>query len=351
VTGNDRAKLEIPMADFGFILKNSLFRQALTEQEAAVEAFWQEAGQVLEGSGVKLKKLPPRLKKLRHNYFSVLFAACLIKLGIKGPRLSLYVRINHCLRAWVTACDNLLDNELKEMIQTDLPEAAHVFKSVHTLLVTDRVFFSFVFKALNEGIISREEVSTLVRVSLAAITESGKEEAGEEGGISFTDLTPEQIIGEVHSLKAGKLFLSPLAAPDALGDIRDREAFGHMQSGLYHFGIACQILDDLADLAIDMQDRKHNYLAAQITSGRDRAERELFTSLLERKTIPGGTKLYRKFPEALANAREKMTELFTYSLDELKLGGLPFGGTFRSAFLKGLGILYRQPEIMARMRS
>ncbi len=216
---------------------------------------------------------------LRHNYFSVLFIAIFFILEIPIQRLMLFSGLNHCLRSWVTACDNLLDNELKEIIVTDLPENAHRFKSVHTLLLTDRIFFSFLLDARKAGTISDDEMVRLLNLSLAAISVSGREEAEEEGGVEDAP-PPEQILHRVHIAKTGQLFAAPLSAPLALGDIDLKNPrVSQMKEGLLDFGLGCQILDDISDLGTDLQDRKYNYLASLIHHGSTTHEKELLSSI------------------------------------------------------------------------
>ena len=96
------------------------------------------------------------------------------------------------MRTWVTACDNLLDDELKELIITDLPEKAKVFKSVHTVLAADRIFFLFLCEAVKKGVISDDEMEILLSNTMTAMSESGREEAEEEGGVDYS-VKPEAI--------------------------------------------------------------------------------------------------------------------------------------------------------------
>src|SRR6056297_3579114 len=98
------------MSDFDFLLQIRAFHRGFTIQKEAVSDFWRRADDILAGSKISLKKLPPRYLTLRHNYFSVLFLTVYDILGVRPERMRLYAAINHCMRTWVTACDNLLDN-------------------------------------------------------------------------------------------------------------------------------------------------------------------------------------------------------------------------------------------------
>ncbi len=340
------------MANFDFLMKIDIFRKSLSEQQSVLRDFWMKAEGIVAGSGIALKPVPERWTTFRHNYFSVLFIAIFHVLDIPLPRLTLYARLNHCLRAWVTACDNLLDNELKEMILTDLPEQAGVFKSVHTLLVTDRIFFSFLMDYANKGIITHDEMEKLLNISLSSISASGVEEAEEEGGVEYF-MSPEEIIQKVHFAKTGKLFTSPLAAPLALGDIADMQKAEDIRNGLCHFGLACQILDDLSDIGDDIVNRKHNYLASLIMHGDGSQEKVILSEMLRQKNkseLKENTRLYKKFPMATDLAQKESMTHFRISLEHLAQSGLPLNKYGQGAFIRTLMIIFGYPDLLTGLR-
>jgi hypothetical protein len=341
------------MPEFDFLLDIDLFKKSLSEQQAVIKHFWEKAGSVLDGSGIRLKPLPKSWTNLRQNQFSVLFIAIFFVLKIPLQRLRLYARLNHCLRSWVTACDNLLDCELKEMILTDLPEKAGTFKSVHTLLVTDRVFFSFLMDAVHSTIISEEEMMRLLSVSLSSISASGREEAEEEGGIDHT-LPPGEVLERIHSVKTGQLFTSPLYAPIALGDIKTEDPqVGNAREGLMAFGLGCQILDDLSDLGMDLYDNKYNYLAALIVYGNDMKERDRWLALSSdgsTQSIRDDYRLYQKFPRASKNAIDMAVNQLQRALTCLSRAGLPMDSINRESFIKVLIKVFRHPNRLLNIR-
>ena len=325
----------------------------MTAQKEVIHLFWRKAQPLLEGSGIHLKPLPTSWTSLRHNYFSVLFIAIFFVLEIPLQRLMLFSGLNHCLRSWVTACDNLLDNELKEIIVTDLPENAHTFKSVHTLLLTDRIFFSFLLEAVEAGTISRDEMVRLLNISLTAISASGREEAEEEGGVEDAP-SPEHILHRVHVAKTGQLFASPLSAPLALGDIDLKNpTVSQMKEGLLAFGLGCQILDDISDLGTDLHDRKYNYLASLIQHGSVKHEKELLVTF--RSGTPGKdsrqlTGLYQQFPEASEKAFTEATRQLRRALTLLSEAGLPLSPLNREMFIKILVKLFHHPNRLLNLR-
>jgi len=341
------------MADFDFLLKIDLFRKGLHEQKAVWRDFWEKGKQILEDSAIELDPLPRRWTTLRHNYFSVLFIVIFFLLKIPLPRLRLYARLNHCLRVWVTACDNLLDDELKEMLLTDLPGDARIFKSVHTILVTDRIFFSFLLDAVRDGTINPREMELLLRTSLSSLAASGIEEAEEEHGVDYS-ISPRDVIYKVHLAKTGLLFTSPLTAPLLLGDIHDDKKTECIRQGLCHFGLGCQILDDLTDLEMDLYNRKYNYLAALILHGKDSGEKQQLSALLKRERsgeiLEYDATLYQQFPKASKEAKKEAMSQFQVALEHLCEGGLPFNKSTRQAFIKTLMVLLGHPRLLLHIR-
>ncbi len=341
------------MSEFDFILKADLFKKGLFEQKAVLNDFWKKGTEIMEGSGIHLKPPPRKWFSLRHNYFSVLFIVVFFILKIPMPRLMFYARLNHCLRTWVTACDNLLDDELKELLITDLPEYARVFKSVHTILVADRIFFSFMIDAVRNGTISEEEMDMLPAISLSSISASGREEAEEERGIEY-DLSPEDVLYRIHSVKTGRLFTSPLSAPLALGDIdKNNPNYKNIHEGLCAFALACQILDDLSDIGMDLLNKKHNYLAALVLHGRNGQERSLMNEILSGNRGNGtghDSSLYKRFPDSSMIAIDEATLQFEKGMDLLCRGGLPFNAMMKKAFLKALMTIYEHPGLLMSLR-
>jgi geranylgeranyl pyrophosphate synthase len=340
------------VADFEFLFKIGVFKKSIAEQQQVLADFWARGSEIVSGSGINPQPLPKEWSSLKRNYFSVLFIAIFHILEIPPERIKLYSRLNHCLRAWVTACDNLLDDELKEMFLTDLPESAQIFKSVHTLLVVDRIFFQFLLDAKSEGTISAQELEQLLKISLNSMVASGIEEANEEQGVEY-NLTPQQVLEQIHIYKTGHLFTSPLAAPLALGDISNREQGEAIRDGLLNFGLGCQILDDLTDLGMDLACRKHNYIIAVIMQGEEGSEKDLLLPLMAAESADhyrDDIKLYRKFPAATRLAQIEANARFEYALERLSAGGLPMSKTNRVLFIKTLSMLLGYPELLAKIR-
>ena len=346
------------MPEFDFLLELDLFRRSLGEQQAVVRRFWEEGVRLLAGSGIRLNPIPKRWLGLRHNYFSVLFIAIFELLEIPFERRRFYARLNHCYRTWVTACDNLLDDELKELFPTDLPQEARIFKSVHSLLLADRIFFALLQEAVAAGSFTPQEADRLLNISLTAISASGREEAMEEAAASNPgagmDLTPDEILGEIHRPKTGQLFTAPLQAPLALGDIHgDHPRAKAFLEGLEQFGIGCQVLDDISDLGADLAAKKYNYLAAAIHHGESATEKSALAALIRaepREDIAADSGLYRRFPKAAKATLRVAIDRLDAALVRLADGGLPLGKTRRRLFMGILTTLYGHPNALLHIR-
>jgi hypothetical protein len=229
------------------------------ELESGLLMFWDTANEILQGSGIKLTRPCADYFSIEHNFFSSMFLYSYFKAKIPRPGRVFYVAVNQCLRGMVTGCDNILDNEYKKTLDTDLPEGATKFRSVLDILVSDRVLFSLIYN--KKGITSRQ-VMNASTASLQTLTRSGVQEASEEGGVRVR-LRPEEILTTVHHYKTGLLFQSPWAVPSVFGGFEEHEKT-RITDALYQIGIGCQILDDMADLVMDIDSDRHNYVASLI---------------------------------------------------------------------------------------
>jgi hypothetical protein len=127
----------------GTVFPFELLEDELSE---ALSLYWSTAEEILQKSGVKL--LPPAADyfRLGENFFSALFLYSYHRAGIPRRRRILYAAVNQCLRGMVTGCDNILDDEYKKTLVTDLPQQAWQFRSVLDIMVSDRVLFKILLK-------------------------------------------------------------------------------------------------------------------------------------------------------------------------------------------------------------
>lgn len=298
-----------------------LFGLLEAEIAEAVRLYWGLASQILEESGVRLLALPHEFLALRKNFFSALFLYSYHRAGIPHERRVVYAAVNHCLRGMVTGCDNLLDDEYKATLVTDLPASGTRFRSVLDIMVSDRVLFDILLTAHREGRLDADQVLAASSASLRALARSGAQEAGEEGGVQEI-LPPETILRSIHHFKTGVLFQCPWAVPQLIEtvdtDLRDR-----MLEALYRIGIGCQILDDVVDVASDVRNRHHNYLVSLIHHEGTPEERALLSATLEteERELPGSDPPL-SFPRALEAASARAHQELQAGLGALFPGEL-----------------------------
>lgn len=219
-----------------------------------------------------------RISYLQKNFFSSLFLSIYAALGIPAERRLFYGQINHCLRGLVTATDNLLDDEYKEVLPLNFPAPAIRFKSVMHILCFDRILEQIARQAVRDGLIAADELEPLLGAIFQAMLPIGAEEAIEEGGVT-TILTPLEVLNSVHMFKGGKLLCLALVAPLLLERQR-QEALKLAETGVFQIGMALQVIDDLTDFYEDIAHRNHNYLLSTIEHQGPPSERQALAAIL-----------------------------------------------------------------------
>ncbi|MGD9304107.1 MAG: polyprenyl synthetase family protein [Desulfobacterales bacterium] len=272
------------------------------ELSAALSIYWSTAARILRKSGVELLDPPDGYFSLEKNFFSALFLYSYHRAGIARSRRVTYAAVNQCLRGMVTGCDNILDDEYKKTLETDLPEQGVRFRSVVDIMVSDRVFFEILLDKFKKEEISYSKVLEANAASIKALIRSGAQEASEENGNSSI-LQPRQVLAAVHHYKTGLLFQCPWAIPRVLEDCGQGKVDAIMQA-LYQIGMGCQVMDDMVDLASDLQRQRHNYVASVIYHELDSNHRQWLNSY--KSTDPGAkgeTDFLLRFPEAISIAK------------------------------------------------
>jgi len=202
----------------------------------------------------------------------------------------------------VTGCDNILDDEYKKTLETDLPEQGVRFRSVADIMVSDRVLFEILLGEFKNNGLSYAKVLKANAASLHALIRSGAQEASEENGI-YNILTPRQVLASVHHFKTGLLFQCPWAIPRVIESC-GKEKVNFILKALYDIGMGCQIMDDMVDLASDLQRQRHNYVVSVIYHELDSNHRQRLNSYRSSNLgAPAETDLLLKFPEAVSVAK------------------------------------------------
>ncbi len=279
----------------------SQFQSLMAELRSGLDRYWECAGRILASCGVRLNLPEAAAFSMKHNFFSILFLYSYFRAGIPPQRRILYAATLQCLRGMVTGCDNLLDDEYKPTLDTDIPATGYRFRSVVDIMVSDRVLFEILMTAAGENEIPVNCVLPASVASMKTMTRSGVEEAGEEEGISAI-LEPDAILKTIHHLKTGILFQCPWDIPRTIESV-DQERLVPLLEGLYRIGIGCQIMDDMVDMAVDINTRNHNYLVSVIHHGSNRIERNRLSGVLHRDRGSDDTSIrVEDFPAALEKA-------------------------------------------------
>lgn len=296
----------------------SLWREAAAIQAEAVAWFYGQAAEML-AEACPLRPPASEQKTVNRNLFSIFFLTCAYPFGLTQTKKHFYARINHCLRALVTGCDNLLDDEYKEIFPFALAGSGTRFRSVLTLMTADRLISDLAAGELAGGNLSLREVRLLSRTVLAVLTPSGLEEHEEESLGEMVVPTPEEIFSQVHHRKTGLLFRAPL---DLIAGLENghNQASRRVADGLRDFGIGCQLLDDLKDVAVDLSRGRFNAVISLARYGDDHEEKEK-VCLLEKEKSAISESQARDFAACLPRAhqlcRARAGEFFSRALDLL----------------------------------
>jgi hypothetical protein len=307
------------------------------ELESGLALYWETAGKILDDSGIILHPPPPDYLAMEKNIFSTLFLYSYYAADIDPARRTLYVAVNQCLRGMVTGCDNILDDEYKQTLDTDLPSRAVRFRSIVDIMVSDRVIFELLLEMANTVPLAGNMIKDASAASLRALTRSGTQEASEEGGVEDIP-TPECVLQDIHHFKTGLLFQCPWAVPDVIEtDLgpSDRDFKKH----LYQIGIGCQLFDDIVDLETDVREHHYNYVWSQIFHRADgRVRQELQDAFTQPVTDQRLSNLHGSFPHIIADvAAEGQRRLEEGLKGLLREGHRPLTAPLTSFLIRRIG--------------
>lgn len=274
---------------------HSLFKNLLMAPKGTPEEFLVSGGDV-----------PTSYFKLRKNLFSSLFQAMYHLLQISRKRRLLYGKLNHLFRICVTSADNLLDNEDKVVVPIIMPGESRVMRQVVSIMAADRVMIEILQQAVNKSIITPEESHILFSKTLSVLLPSAAEEASEEGGIQ-TRPTPDYVLNTIHRLKTGLLFHLPFLGPENIEKEIDESLLARCKEGLLSFGLGCQLLDDIRDMAKDYLERRHNYVLSMIAYEFTDAAMRRLEELANKIDI--SSRIFFEFPEVVTPTAESARAL------------------------------------------
>jgi len=285
------------------------FNTLQDELQAGLKLYWDTATQILDTSSIKVLDPTDDYFSMEKNFFSSMFLYSYFRAEIPKSRRIFYAAVNQCLRGMVTGCDNILDDEYKMTLATDLPLKASKFRSIIDIMVSDRVLFSILERQFTLNDLTLDQVLAASNESLRTLAKSGAQEASEEKGAGKI-LEPEYILSHIHSLKTGVLFQSPWALPDLLEDTTLLEDPEGVKNALFDIGMGCQVFDDMVDLSLDTKTNHHNYVASLIQYGENRDETALFETILQdRNKIEISEDFLFQFPSSRKKAAIKALDL------------------------------------------
>ena len=307
------------------------FASAFQLQLQTLDEFYSLA-RTIGGSDCPVAPLPESLLGLERNYFSMLFLAVTRTLAAETTHMPLYAMVNQGMRAWVTACDNLLDDEYKEVFPFEMAGHGNRMRSVLTLLLADRVISEYVCREYGNC----DLIATIGRTSLAALMPSAIQESEEEFR-PVPVLSPEELLQTVHRHKTADLFAAPLALPSTLEHI-ESSRLRAAKRAVANFGLACQILDDLKDMPLDVVEGRHNYLVSSISV-------ELGSGWLAdlRTGQLDDWVSWDRFPAKVAAARQVARGLFAQAFGDFSAIGLDLNKQLQNRIVEFMYLILRVP--------
>lgn len=209
-------------------------------------------------------KVPKDYFSFCRNLFSTLFMSVYHLLDIRHERRMLYGRINHLFRIWVTSADNLLDAEDKVVIPVRMKGHSRIMRQVITLMAGDRVLGDLLREGVACRIINASDSDSIHEQSLRCLLPSAAQEAAEEGGIQGRRPPADYVLSTIHRYKTGILFQVPFMGPEIVESGIDRMLMLEVQNALLNFGLGCQLIDDIRDMAQDLIEGRQNYVLSLV---------------------------------------------------------------------------------------
>lgn len=314
-------------------------KAAFDEYKVCIEAVFKEARTILQSPPqtptefeVMLGTIPDEFYSIRRNLFSTLFQSMYHLLKIQEDRRLLYGKLNHLFRIWVTSADNLLDNEDKIVVPMEIAGSSRVMRQVISVMLADRILKNITDQAVDNKILSPDKASLLTHKSLQILLPSAAEEASEEEGITHRP-DAEYVLSTIHRLKTGLLFHIPFLGPDTIENNIDQNTLTLCKEGLMSFGLGCQILDDIRDIAKDYLEMRHSYILSKLYMDYPHYVEKLHKI---EPDINVSSNIFSLFPDAVYPAADKAVELLTDGL--LSLGSAGLGINKTSAKFLSLGM-------------
>ena len=294
-------------------------QECIRELHARLAPFLSSPDETPAEYAVRPGALPEANLGWRKNIFSTLFQSVYHLMDIPAPRRLLYGKLIHLFRIWVTSADNLLDGEDKEVVPIVMPGSARVMRQVVAVMAADRVLAECLNEAAAAGVITTAQRDTLSRESLRRLLPSAAQEATEEDGIAIRP-PPEEVLNVIHRLKTGLLFNVAFVGPEIIesaGAVRT----ARLRAALMDFGLGCQVLDDIRDMARDLLEQRHNFVLSSVAY-----EAPALLEELRIRTPDVTARIYLDVPQFALPAARRGLDLLISGLRTLGEAGLGYDG-------------------------
>jgi hypothetical protein len=265
----------------------------------------------------------------RKNIFSTLFQSTYHLMDVPQPRRMLYGKLIHLFRIWVTSADNLLDGEDKIVVPMAMPGPARTMRQVVAIMAADRVLQDVLNDAVDQRILSPVQRDALSRESLRRLLPSAAQEATEEGGI-LSRPPPDEVLSSIHRLKTGLLFNVAFLGPEIAEPVPSARS-ARLREALMAFGLGCQILDDVRDMARDLLEKRHNVVLSAIAH----RDPSLLDALARRAHDPAD-RLYLAAPAHVAPLARQGFNRLASGLRDLGDAGLGFSAHHAEAMARAI---------------
>ena len=312
------------------VLGHSLLREAFELQTATQQTFAKLAADI-GGQACAVRVPAVGMFGIERNVFSTLFLAVIRAMISDSDRMPLYAMVNQGMRAWVTACDNILDDEYKPIFDFQFPESGPRMRSILTLLLADRVVTNYTAGHYPHAI---EQVA---RLSLRALMPCALQECAEEQR-PVPILPPQVILDDIHKRKTADLFAAPLALPLALETVQGETE----QAGLAAvrtFGAACQIIDDIRDMPDDVISGRHNLL---VSMQKQQGSHDRWLHALRTEHDNAWT-AWDRYPQLAATAASRAMQRFDLAFHAMQQIGIDLSPSQRDIVVRCIFALLKVP--------
>ena len=198
------------------------------------------------------------------NFFSLLLLSSYDCISFDEDEIIFLGSVNNVIRSIVTAADNIIDDEDKPALPLNMPQGAPKFRNSLALISWSIALSRLLEKAVEQKYLAAGESSECMNALMNHLVAIGAIEAEEEAGVDSI-ISPEEVIERVHEQKGGQLLA--LAFVVARFIARGEEASQKLDivsKGIHLIGLALQHIDDITDLVVDMEWKKHNLLRSEV---------------------------------------------------------------------------------------